>query len=260
MKNKNHFGGSSILRQKGQALVEFIVWSIVIIPLILMIAMLGKYADLNQTALQASRYAAWEKTVTTQEKINPKSDAQLAEEIRARFFSNVGRHIKTGGSVKDSNKEDRNGFHEDHHGGLLVKTFSDVSVTTTKSKPAFGVKGNLLSDAGSIFKLPSDNLWRADVGVTVARIPLLTPLDRLNLNVARHNVILTDAWEAGSVAGEVTRLKNSSALAPSVKLAEQIRPLTGWMKEPMAVIEPAFKYFKLDSFVSDPLPVPKDRR
>jgi hypothetical protein len=49
--------------QSGQSLAEFSVALVVLVPLLLIVPLLGKYIDMNQAALQASRYVAWEKTV-----------------------------------------------------------------------------------------------------------------------------------------------------------------------------------------------------
>lgn len=51
-------------RQRGQAMVELvIVAAFVLVPLFLAIPIIGKYIDVRTAAVEASRYAAWERTV-----------------------------------------------------------------------------------------------------------------------------------------------------------------------------------------------------
>ena len=70
-------------RQSGSALVEFIVVSAVLIPIMFGIPMIGKIINLKQTTAQASRYSAWETTV---------SDIP-AQKIDQRFFSDSSAPI-----------------------------------------------------------------------------------------------------------------------------------------------------------------------
>ena len=50
--------------QNGQAMTEMVIASsFVLVPLFLLIPLLGKYIDLNQSTIQATRYEAWEYTV-----------------------------------------------------------------------------------------------------------------------------------------------------------------------------------------------------
>jgi len=72
-----------VQRQTGSALVEFIVVSAVLIPIMFGIPMIGKMIDLKQTTAQASRYSAWETTV---------SDAP-AQNVDQRFFSDASAPI-----------------------------------------------------------------------------------------------------------------------------------------------------------------------
>jgi hypothetical protein len=71
-------------RQRGQSVVEFLVALIVFLPLFLGVYYLGKYADLQQSAVQASRYAAFERVM--QPSTAKLSDAAIQDKMRARFF------------------------------------------------------------------------------------------------------------------------------------------------------------------------------
>ena len=60
--------------QSGQALTEFATMMSVFVPLFIMIPILGKVSDLNTTTIEASRYAAWERTIASP---TDKSDDEL---------------------------------------------------------------------------------------------------------------------------------------------------------------------------------------
>ena len=72
----------------GAALVEFVVLAIIMVPLLFAIPMIGKLIDVEQTAVQASRYAAWETTVGV--------SAADGNALRGRFFADPAAPIATG--------------------------------------------------------------------------------------------------------------------------------------------------------------------
>ena len=74
MKNHIHMTSCS-----GAALTETIILMLALIPIMLGIPMVGKLIDLRQTTVQASRYAAWEATVSP--------TAVAPTDLKARFFS-----------------------------------------------------------------------------------------------------------------------------------------------------------------------------
>jgi hypothetical protein len=47
-------------RTRGQALTEFLLVSLALIPLFLLLPMIGKYQDINHATQMASRYAAFD--------------------------------------------------------------------------------------------------------------------------------------------------------------------------------------------------------
>jgi len=85
--------GRALRLGSGQALVEFLIAAtLVLIPMFLVVPLLGKYIDMKATAIQAARYAAWERTVWyghADWTAATKTDDQLQKEIRVRFFSNT---------------------------------------------------------------------------------------------------------------------------------------------------------------------------
>lgn len=237
-------------RQTGQSLTEFAVALVVLVPLLLIVPLLGKYSDMNQAALAASRYAAWEKTVDA-----GKSDAKLADEVRLRYFGDTKKAIKSA-DVPQEADADRNAFWVTHTGSRLLDAFQDVAVKTSHSKPS-SVAG-LLSQAGSWFELSSDNLYRADIGVKVADVPNLEPLNNIKLNISRHNVILADAWDAGSPANEKARVKHPSAVPTDVLDQGIVGAVTTLLNSVGSLFEPALA--ELEFGYVKPDVVPGDRR
>lgn len=179
--------------QHGQATLEFVILALVTVPLMLILPLLGKYEDLAQTAAIASRYTAFEGTVRHSSSLDSwKSDAELATEVRRRFFSTSDAPIKTNDVAGDFNAH-RNPLWFDQSGKPLLPVFADnVGVRTTRD--------GLAQPFGAVFAgelgLPRENLYRGDVTVTPINVAKPDPFDRLNLNISRRTVVLVDGWAA----------------------------------------------------------------
>ena len=79
-------------KQAGSALTEMIVLSLVMVPLMFTIPMLGKLIDLKQQTIQASRYLAWQQTHAPQQGRNT---VRTQNELRQRFFSSAELPVTT---------------------------------------------------------------------------------------------------------------------------------------------------------------------
>jgi uncharacterized protein (UPF0333 family) len=69
---------------RGQATTEFLVMLLVMIPLFIGVFYFARYANVKHSAIQASRYVAFERAWDPYQRA--KNPSQLAEEARARFF------------------------------------------------------------------------------------------------------------------------------------------------------------------------------
>ncbi len=84
--------GASLGCMRGQALAELLVVLLVLVPIVVALPLLARYADARQRTLEAARYAAWERTVWADpetpwgEGENTKSDAEIATEIDERLL------------------------------------------------------------------------------------------------------------------------------------------------------------------------------
>ena len=76
--------------QRGQSLAEFLISLAVLVPLYLAVDYAGKYGDLHQTAVQASRYAAMQRVL--EPSAAKLSNATIQDQTRARFFLDGARN------------------------------------------------------------------------------------------------------------------------------------------------------------------------
>lgn len=117
---------------RGQSLVEFLVALAVLMPLFVAITFAGRYGDLQQTATQASRYAAFQRAM--QPNSGRLSDATIEDQMRARFFAagdtlNKGR-IQSDDSVSKLKKADTQpALWEDLSGEPLMKAYDQITLT-----------------------------------------------------------------------------------------------------------------------------------
>ncbi len=90
---------STICFNRGQALTEVLISMLVFAPMFLMIPVIGKYLDVKQKTIEASRYAVWERSVwadpdnswNSGEK--QKSNETIGLEVDRRFFGHLSQMI-----------------------------------------------------------------------------------------------------------------------------------------------------------------------
>ena len=184
-------------RQRGQSTVEFLVLALVLMPLFLIVPLLGKQLDIAQTAASASRYVAFEGVVHHGSSLQTwKSDAQLADEVRRRFFSTSAAPVKTAELASDS-AEHRNPLWTDHRGEALLPVF-DTHIDAGSRREA------LTQPLGAVFAasmgLDTNTLHTGAVRIALADVAGLAPFDALGLSVQRHTTLLVDPWSASGPA------------------------------------------------------------
>jgi nitrate reductase NapE component len=203
--NSTCASASGPARQRGQSTVEFVVLALVLVPLLLAVPLIGKYMDIAQTAAVASRYAAFEGTVRHSTATDGwKTDADLAMEVRRRFFSNSDAPVKTGDAAGDFNAH-RNTLWFDHRGDPLLPKFVDnVGVKMMRESSAQPSGAFYAASLG----LPGDNLYTGQVIVNVADIAGFKPFDNLKLSINRSTTVLADSWAAsgpGMIEGKIKK-------------------------------------------------------
>jgi hypothetical protein len=115
-------------RAAGQAATEFLITAtFVLVPLLLLIPLLGRYIDIQHTAIQAARYEAWEYTVWYGDSSDMpsgfsgdqplKAPDATQRESRARFFGRTDRPIDSANDdagINPANAAERNPHWVDH--------------------------------------------------------------------------------------------------------------------------------------------------
>lgn len=132
----------SFTRTRGQAMVELLIaGGLVLIPLFLAIPLLGKYLDLRATAVQTSRYAAWERTVwyggdaatsmgwfglTQKWLANEKTDDQIRRELGARQLSETSAAFSNTDRGSSSFNGGSKALWQDRQGTTMLADYSAI--------------------------------------------------------------------------------------------------------------------------------------
>lgn len=199
--------------QQGQALTEFLVVALLLIPLFLLLPTIGKYIDIAHAAQLASRYAAFEamhRNSSTPEGWKPPE--QLAGEVRRRYFSNGEAPVKSGDTAGDFAAH-RNAFWRDSQGKPLIRQFE------TDVRLGFGVDGNGAGHAaglsaasdqqpfvvlGPVLDIPEEGIYTASISVDLADPDALPGsyagtydmFSKLGLSMRRHTSLAIGGWAA----------------------------------------------------------------
>ena len=197
---------SAINRARGQALIEFLVVALVLVPMFLLIPLLGKYLDMKQSAIAASRTLAFECTVRYEDCANLNANTSFADEIRRRFFSGNGTDVLT----NDRPAQDvigagtGNALWVDRQGRPLLERYSDVGIVADAKTLNMGgsLVGTMSNNVGpGLFGLQLDRgMFDGRVQANVASqnggSDFISQLDSLGVKMQFHTAILTDAWTA----------------------------------------------------------------
>ncbi len=155
---------------RGQAMTELLITaSFVLIPLLLLIPLLGKYIDIQHAAIQAARYEAWEQTVWYADSSETptgfngdqplKTEQQTQRESRKRFFTRTDMPIDSAadaGGYNASLDTERNQLWKDHRGtplwnGAVINNTEPVSSDSTPDLTG-GVMNALLDVIDTVFE------------------------------------------------------------------------------------------------------------
>lgn len=217
--------------QTGQALTEFLVVALAIVPLFLLMPMIAKYQDIGHTTQLASRYAAFDATINNPATNGVKNATTLAQEIRRRFFSHIDAPIRSNDSAGNFLAH-QNLFWRGPTGASLITDVNGVAVNlATTDTP----QTRFLSTAGALASLASSPMYRGTVSVPLARLPAgirsYEPLDRIDLRVGRATTLLVDGWGSRDLATTRSRV---SQMAP---IGDAMQPIAEVMNLPFAIIE-----------------------
>lgn len=172
--------------QRGQAMTEFsIAAAFVLVPLFLMVPMMGKFLDMKASAIQASRYAAWERTAwhgnsTWAE--GEKSDIEIEAEIKSRFFSDTAEAALKSTDMSAAAAENKTMW-KDHAGTSMLDTSSAAQSTgqTPGSmnkvlKPIVDALDVIGYVTGARFSLDMNSQYTSTVNLKTADTPAINRL------------------------------------------------------------------------------------
>jgi hypothetical protein len=233
-------------RHAGQALTEFLIVSLVLIPLFLLIPMIGKYQDINHATQLASRYAAFDAVLRNDSDNRWKPPATLATELRQRFFGMPGAAVATDAS---DDAAIRQGWDDPYAHPLIVSPIAiDLSFGAghgpmhADAWDNTGFGDMALFPYASRAGLSSSGLYRANVSVSLANLPAglhgIEPFDRLDLRLTRYATVLPGPWTAISPAQtemRAGRLAPINALMPDVLISAAIHVVDMASVKPPAV-------------------------
>lgn len=238
--------------QRGQALAEFLVALLALVPLFFIIPLIGNYLDLRSAMVQAGRYAVWERTTwlgDSNTASNTKTDADIQNEIRERFFGAPNTSLRNDDkAARKQLRAQANQVWTDHTGQKIMLepyqggtnvTLNHASdqLATTSSVSAIGLAASAISLGQSSFEVNKHGMYQANVQVTVRPPPALvanlkgdrSPL--LGVQAAQNLVfgagsgttlgtgaLLADAWSAkrpGSQSDKGSVHQQVSGLVPT---------------------------------------------
>ena len=232
-RHSGHEGRSSYSRavlspERGQALTEFLVVALALIPLFLLLPLIAKYQDISYAVQMASRYVAFEATTRNDTNSTWKSPEQLTGEVQRRFFSNADAPVKTADTAGNFLAH-QNLFWRRPDGTPLIADFNtDVSVS-------FGPGGNPAQTAafssandGAPFSpvaaqlgLKAKGIYTGHVTVKLANLPAglkaYEPFDAINLSISRRTSVVVDGWQAKDPLQVASRIDNIK-LVPGTSL------------------------------------------
>ncbi|MCE9641559.1 MAG: hypothetical protein K8S22_15680 [Betaproteobacteria bacterium] len=209
-----------ISAQSGQALVEFtIAAATVLLPLFLIIPLLGKYFDMKASAIQAARYAAWERTVwfgSSDWAAGAKDDLQIQREVQQRFFSDTATaklQSAQGSATGWGGPAGVKPLWRDRAGNPMLASYdSDVTQAAARTQtpgtmdailtPVVNVVNVVDAILGSKFELDMKSLYTSTVNVqTVATLPIRNVMSNTSTSSGTPafrmtNVLVANGWSA----------------------------------------------------------------
>ncbi|OGT31677.1 MAG: hypothetical protein A2W28_09180 [Gammaproteobacteria bacterium RBG_16_51_14] len=226
---------------QGQAMTELLITaSMLLVPLLLLIPLLGKYIDIKHSTIEAARYEAWEYTVWYNGTNNGQADdrpdgypnaqpvkglTQTQIESRRRFFSDITLPIanddKTIGWRNEPGK--RNPLWLDHEGRILWDGTIDAGTLPKNNEPTPDFTGGVMNLLMDIIQIVFDALkWAlslagSNVGFTAINndgyinttvtAPVLVPVGLINM----PNMLDTPGVD-DSTAGFMINFSSSAAV------------------------------------------------
>ncbi len=215
--------------QRGQALTEFLVAAVALVPLFLLIPLIAKMQDISHATQMASRYLAFDALVYDETLSNARPESQLADEVRRRFFSNANAPIKSNDVAGDFLGH-HNLYWRGPTGQTLIRSFADdVNVSFGAADSAQASAGFSAASDGSIFglhqrfDLQARGIYTANVSVALANMPaglkFYEPFDRIDLAISRSTSVAIGSWAARNPQQVESKIAADALIFPAASLA-----------------------------------------
>jgi hypothetical protein len=222
-------------------MVEFAVSATVLAVLPLGMVLLGRYHDLQMTAIQAARYSVFDSTWWR----DRRSAAEAQQLLRDRLFAESSWKDPWGAENLIDAQSD---VHRESTEG--APPGRSAAVTRFILRPLVAVSGFL----GDRFDVDQNGFHTAQLRVSVRdQHGMPAPLDALGIELHESAALLGDAWNASGPAHVRQRVSGLVATSLAAEARSLLRPLDA----PIALIEPAVR--RLCWGRIDPEVVPADR-
>ena len=222
--------------QAGQSMVEFLVALAVLLPLFLAVTYAGRYGDIQQATVQASRYAAFQRVM--QPNAAQLADSKIEDQMRARFFVR-GDYLHSNGRVQS----------DDSAVGLadkgLSSTWRDLSFNPLLTAPDSAKLSyqSAALNAGAVAKLMgvmTKSAGKSYGGATVAQVEVGL-VNKMDLSVPSPAALSIAAATAAvgdnlSSSGSKATRDAAATIVPTAKIPGA---LTGFFEKAMLLFEPA---------------------
>jgi hypothetical protein len=227
---KHLLGNQTATSQKGQSLIETLVVSLALVPLLFFGIYIGKLADIQIANGAAARKLAFDCVQRREDCKDISAHADLVDASRRQFMTAPGREILSLDGLQDeATEETTNPLWTTRTGSPLLEKFSNVSAQVTTN--TLDAPGSRVSSSGQskvsnaaehLSNIAGPGRFGFDLygGFITARVqtklsqeaPSLEAgarLDPFPLTMQRHVAILSDEWNAsGASNGRADSVKH----------------------------------------------------
>lgn len=203
---------------RGQALVEFLGVVLVLVPLFLLVPVIAKVQDISHHAQMASRYAAFEGMHRHGGTGGFRSEEELNQDVRRRFFGDAATPIRTDDAAGEFDGH-RNLFWRTPGGEPLIASFGHITVASGRAEASDGVP---FDPTYRLAGLGARGVHTATVTVALANLAsglrFLEPFDEIDLSLTRKTGLVADPWTSASperTESRVNRLAPASGVLGS---------------------------------------------
>jgi hypothetical protein len=221
--------------QRGQATTEFLVALLALVPVFIGVVYAGRYADLQQTATQASRYVAFERAL--QPDGAKLSDAKLLDQTRARFFVRPDHFDKKGAVRSDDSvaklKKDEGlpAMWRDLSHGALLEGYDKVTLGWGGAPLGNGKAASALDAGAKLYGKSWTGMKTANLEIALVNRMDQASAEPKPLKIGATTAAAADAWNAG---GATDVVKSIEKVVPSSMVPEAATDLLGmflWLFE-----------------------------